>query len=64
MSNEIKKSNSLKNDFISSISHEIRTPLTSIRGWAETLSEGSINEEETKQGIDIIKKSQKAYKAC
>ena len=59
MSNEIKKSNSLKNDFISSISHEIRTPLTSIRGWAETLSEGSINEEETKQGIDIIKKESK-----
>ncbi|MDQ2087534.1 HAMP domain-containing sensor histidine kinase [Herbivorax sp. ANBcel31] len=59
MSNEIKKSNSLKNDFISSISHEIRTPLTSIRGWSETLSEDQINEEDTKQGIDIIQKESK-----
>ncbi|TYQ17791.1 UNVERIFIED_CONTAM: signal transduction histidine kinase [Acetivibrio alkalicellulosi] len=54
MTNEIKKSNNLKNDFVSSISHEIRTPLTSIRGWAETLSENSIDTEETKQGIGII----------
>jgi len=59
MTNEIKKSNSLKNDFISSISHEIRTPLTSIRGWAETLSQGLISEEETRQGIDIIQKESK-----
>lgn len=59
MLNEIKKSNSLKNHFISSISHEIRTPLTSIRGWSETLSEGSINEKDTKQGIDIIQKESK-----
>src|SRR5690606_31854352 len=46
-------------DFISSISHEIRTPLTSIRGWAETLSQGLISEEETRQGIDIIQKESK-----
>lgn len=54
MSEEIKKSNNLKNDFISSISHEIRTPLTSIRGWAETIDENLIENEETKQGIRII----------
>lgn len=56
MSKEIKKSNNLKNDFISSISHEIRTPLTSIRGWAETIDNNSLDAEETKQGISMILK--------
>jgi signal transduction histidine kinase len=54
MSEEIKKSNNLKNDFISSISHEIRTPLTSIRGWAETIDNNSLDSEETRQGVHII----------
>lgn len=37
MAEEIRKSDQLKKDFISSISHELRTPLTSIKGWGETL---------------------------
>ena len=56
MSNEIKKSNNLKNDFISSISHEIRTPLTSIRGWAETINGNPSEIDGNKQGISIILK--------
>lgn len=59
MSEEIKKSNSLKNDFISSISHEIRTPLTAIRGWAEIINDNPIDCEETRQGIHIILKESK-----
>lgn len=59
MSDEIKKSNNLKNDFISSISHEIRTPLTSIRGWAETIENGSLDAVDTKQGINIILRESK-----
>lgn len=56
MTKEIKKSNELKNDFISTISHEIRTPLTSIKGWAETLNDGNRYDKETNQGINIILK--------
>lgn len=37
MADEIKNTDKIKNDFISSISHELRTPLTSIKGWSETL---------------------------
>lgn len=37
MSNEIDKTDRLKNDFISTVSHELRTPLTAIKGWSETL---------------------------
>ncbi|NLD49539.1 MAG: HAMP domain-containing histidine kinase [Clostridiaceae bacterium] len=59
MTKEIKKSNNLKNEFISSISHEIRTPLTSIRGWAETIDNNSLDIKETKQGISMILKEAK-----
>ncbi|PID83038.1 MAG: two-component sensor histidine kinase [Clostridiales bacterium] len=55
MANEIKNTERLKNDFISSISHEIRTPLTSILGWSETLMQGG-TEEENKLGLEIISK--------
>ncbi len=55
MAAEIKKTENLKNDFISSISHELRTPLTSIKGWSETILTGDIsNTEETKLGLEII----------
>ncbi len=55
MAEEIKKTENLKNDFISSISHELRTPLTSIKGWSETILTGDIsNTEETKLGLEII----------
>ena len=37
MSEKIKQSEQIKNEFISSVSHELRTPLTAINGWGETL---------------------------
>ncbi len=57
MVDEIKKTDKLKHDFISSVSHELRTPLTSIKGWSETILTGDIeNVEETKLGLEIISK--------
>ncbi|AHV97685.1 HAMP domain-containing sensor histidine kinase [Paenibacillus sabinae] len=56
MSQEIVRSNQIKDDFISSISHELRTPLTSIKGWSETLISGGYDPEETKLGMSIISK--------
>ncbi len=55
MSEEIQKSNLIKNEFISSVSHELRTPLTSIQGWSEIMLTGDVdNEEEAKEGLQII----------
>ena len=58
MVSELNKRERMKNDFISSISHELRTPLTSIKGWSETLNEGSseASQEEVKLGLSIITK--------
>lgn len=54
MAMEIKKKESLKNDFISSVSHELRTPLTSIKGWAITLKDPQTDPKLLKDGLEII----------
>jgi len=55
MSLNLRQSESMKNDFISSVSHELRTPLTAITGWGETLYYGDLKDEkETKRGVRII----------
>jgi signal transduction histidine kinase len=55
MAEEIVKKDQLKNEFISSVSHELRTPLTSIKGWAVTLKDGGLQDDNMlKDGLDII----------
>ncbi len=39
----------LRGQFVSSVSHELRTPLTAIRMFAETLREGRLEREETRE---------------
>ncbi|MBQ3693007.1 MAG: HAMP domain-containing histidine kinase [Clostridia bacterium] len=54
MSEEIKASDRMKNDFISSVSHELRTPLTAIKGWAETMSIGEPDPATMGKGLSVI----------
>lgn len=55
MSEEIARSDKVKNDFISTVSHELRTPLTAIKGWAETIRDMDPSDAEmTEKGIDVI----------
>lgn len=54
MTDEIKRSNRARTDFVSSVSHELRTPLTSIKGWAETIEDSPSDIDTTRLGIDII----------
>ena len=54
---ELKASERIKNDFISSMSHELRTPLTAIKGWAETMKMGDVIDFSTvRRGLDVIVK--------
>ncbi len=54
MASELKNSESIKNDFISSVSHELRTPLTAIKGWSETVAENLDDKQTAKKGMKVI----------
>lgn len=41
---EIRKLETMRRDFVANVSHELKTPLTSIKGFAETLLEGGIDD--------------------
>ena len=47
----------VRQDFVSNVSHELKTPLTAIAGFAETLAEESLTEEEEKGFARIILKN-------
>ena len=54
---EEKRVEAIKRDFVANVSHELRTPLASIKGYAETLLDGAMNERETlKSFLSIIDK--------
>ena len=55
MTDEIERTDKLKNDFISTVSHELRTPLTAIKGWTETLLCINASEDATvNNGLRVI----------
>jgi len=43
---EIQKLANARKEFVANVSHELKTPLTSIRGFAETLKNGALDDEE------------------
>ena len=47
----------MRRDFVANVSHEIKTPLTAIKGFVETLLQGSVdNPQEAERFLGIIKK--------
>lgn len=52
---ELRKLERIRQDFVANVSHELRTPLSSIKGYAETLLEGALEDKKhAKEFIEII----------
>jgi len=46
----------VRKDFVANVSHELKTPITAIKGFAETLLDGALEEKESLRGyLEIIK---------
>jgi two-component system phosphate regulon sensor histidine kinase PhoR len=53
---ELRKLETVRNDFVANVSHELRTPLTSILGYLDTLIESDIKDEKIRNKfLKIIK---------
>ncbi len=53
---EIEKLEQVRKDFIANVSHEIKTPITAIKGFADTLLDGALEDRENAAGfISTIK---------
>ncbi len=52
---ELKRLEKVRSDFVANVSHELKTPLTSIKGFAETLLDGALDDRENNRNfIKII----------
>ncbi len=51
----LRETDRLRRDFVANASHELRTPLTAIRGFAETLRDGAVEDPSAaKRFLDVI----------
>jgi len=52
---ELRRLEQIRQDFVANVSHELRTPISSIKGYAETLLEGALEDKDNaKEFISII----------
>ncbi len=50
-----QKLDQMRKEFVANVSHELRTPLTTVKGYAETLADGAVNDKEVAvQFLNVI----------
>ena len=54
---QLRKLETMRQDFVANVSHEIKTPITAIKGFVETLRDGALSDpEDAKRFLSIIQK--------
>jgi PAS domain S-box-containing protein len=56
---ELKRLNRLKDEFLAALSHELRTPLNPIQGWTRLLKSGALNPSKTTEALTTIERNVK-----
>jgi two-component system phosphate regulon sensor histidine kinase PhoR len=52
---DIQRQEQVRRDFVANVSHELRTPLTAIRGYAETLLDGALEDQQNnRRFVEVI----------
>lgn len=54
ITNKLRDYNQTQKEFFQNTSHELKTPLMSIRGYAEAIKDGILDEEDIENSLDII----------
>lgn len=52
-----ERANRIKDEFLAVLSHELRTPLTPILGFTQLLQENYLDQDNTKQALEIIERN-------
>ncbi|GIN70812.1 PAS domain-containing sensor histidine kinase [Bacillus sp. J14TS2] len=52
---EVRRLENMRRDFVANVSHELKTPITSVKGFAETLLDGAMHDEDVcREFLSII----------
>jgi len=52
---ELRRLETIRRDFVTNVSHELRTPVTALRGYAETLLDGALEDKKSsRRFVEII----------
>jgi two-component system phosphate regulon sensor histidine kinase PhoR len=55
---KLRRLESIRSDFVANVSHELKTPITTIKGFIETLRDGTVDDQiEARHFLDIISKN-------
>lgn len=52
-----ERANRIKDEFLAVLSHELRTPLTPILGFTQLLQENNLDQDNTKQALEVIERN-------